>query len=201
MRSCSTRRSTGPSPTTTSPSPPKTASKRRRRSRSSSARSRSSTSSRSGSAIASSTREARKVAFVRNLATVPTEADAQAYFTQNLAQICPAGKAISHILVATQAEADTIEQELADGADFATIAQQKSTDTQSRRAGWLPRLRRGGPDGAGVRGGRQCARRSVRPPRRCSPSSASTSCAPRPRPTTCSPPRCGARWSSRARPR
>jgi parvulin-like peptidyl-prolyl isomerase len=82
-------------------------------------------------------REARKVAFVRKVATVPTEADAQAYFTQNLAQICPSGKAISHILVATQAEADAIEQELAAGGDFATIAQQKSTDTQSGAQGGL----------------------------------------------------------------
>ncbi len=82
-------------------------------------------------------REARKVAFVRKLATVPTEADAQAYFAQNLAQICPTGKVISHILVATQAEADAVEQELADGADFATIAQQKSTDTQSGAQGGL----------------------------------------------------------------
>jgi parvulin-like peptidyl-prolyl isomerase len=82
-------------------------------------------------------REARKVAFVRKLATVPTEADAQAYFAQNLAQICPTGKVISHILVATQAEADTIEQELADGADFAALAQQKSTDTQSGTQGGL----------------------------------------------------------------
>lgn len=82
-------------------------------------------------------REARKVAFVRELATVPTDADAQAYFAQNLAQICPTGKAISHILVATQAEADTIEQELADGADFATLAQEKSTDTQSGTQGGL----------------------------------------------------------------
>jgi parvulin-like peptidyl-prolyl isomerase len=75
-------------------------------------------------------REARKVAFVRKLATVPTEADAQAYFAQNIARICPAGKAVSDIVVATQAAADAIEQELADGADFATIARQKSTDTQ-----------------------------------------------------------------------
>jgi parvulin-like peptidyl-prolyl isomerase len=82
-------------------------------------------------------REARKVAFVRKLATVPTEADAMAYFAQNLAQICPSGKAISHILVATQAEADAVEQELADGADFATIAKQKSTDTQSGAQGGL----------------------------------------------------------------
>ncbi|MGZ8733785.1 MAG: peptidylprolyl isomerase [Acidimicrobiia bacterium] len=82
-------------------------------------------------------REARKVAFVRKLATVPTEADAQAYFTQNLAQICPSGKVVSHILVATQAEADSIEQELADGADFAMLAQQRSTDTQSGAQGGL----------------------------------------------------------------
>jgi len=82
-------------------------------------------------------REARKVAFVRKVATVPTEADAQAYFTQNLAQICPSGKAVSHILVATQAEADAIEQELAAGGDFATIAKQKSTDTQSGAQGGL----------------------------------------------------------------
>ena len=82
-------------------------------------------------------REARKVAFVRAYATTPTEADAQAYYTQNLAQICPSGKVVSHILVATQAEADAIEQQLADGADFATIAKEKSTDTQSGAQGGL----------------------------------------------------------------
>ena len=82
-------------------------------------------------------REAAKVAFVRKVATVPTEAEAQRYFTQNLARICPSGKAISHILVATQAEADQIEKELAGGAAFATIAQQKSTDTQSGAQGGL----------------------------------------------------------------
>ena len=68
---------------------------------------------------------------------VPTDADAQAYYDQNLAQICPSGKVISHILVATQAEADAIEQQLADGADFATIAKAKSTDTQSGAQGGL----------------------------------------------------------------
>ncbi len=91
-------------------------------------------------------REARKVAFVRKVATVPTEADAQAYFNQNITQICPSGKAISHILVATQAEADAIEQELAAGGDFATIAKQKSTDTQSGAEGGLLGCLVGGPD-------------------------------------------------------
>jgi parvulin-like peptidyl-prolyl isomerase len=80
-------------------------------------------------------REGRKVAFVRSVATVPTEADAQAYFAQNLSTICPSGKLLSHILVATQEEADAIATELADGGDFATIAQQRSTDTQSGAQG------------------------------------------------------------------
>jgi parvulin-like peptidyl-prolyl isomerase len=82
-------------------------------------------------------REARKVAFVRTAAKAPTDADAQAFYDQNVAQICPTGKVISHILVATQAEADAVEQQLADGADFATVAKAKSTDTQSGAQGGL----------------------------------------------------------------
>ena len=74
---------------------------------------------------------------MRQAATLPTDADAQAYYDQNLSQICSTGKVISHILVATQAEADAIEQQLADGADFATLAQQNSTDTQSGAQGGL----------------------------------------------------------------
>lgn len=40
-----------------------------------------------------------------------------------------------HILVATKAEADAIEQQLKAGADFATIAKAKSTDTGSKASG------------------------------------------------------------------
>ncbi|KGE16752.1 peptidylprolyl isomerase [Paenibacillus wynnii] len=41
----------------------------------------------------------------------------------------------SHILVATQAEADAILKQLKDGADFAALAQEKSTDTGSKDNG------------------------------------------------------------------
>lgn len=41
----------------------------------------------------------------------------------------------SHILVETQEEADEILQQLKDGADFATLAQEKSTDTGSKDNG------------------------------------------------------------------
>jgi parvulin-like peptidyl-prolyl isomerase len=76
-------------------------------------------------------REARKVAFVRKTAKAPTEADVQAYYAANAASVCPSGKVVFHILVATQQQAQTIETQLAAGTDFGTLAKQLSTDTQS----------------------------------------------------------------------
>jgi peptidyl-prolyl cis-trans isomerase C len=64
----------------------------------------------------------------------PTDEDARAYFEDNIdtyeAQ-CPTDTGVSHILVETLDEANAIEAELEGGADFATLAQQRSTDTGS----------------------------------------------------------------------
>lgn len=65
----------------------------------------------------------------------PSEAELRAQFEQLKAKNCPSGKLVSHILVASKAEADAIEQQLAGGTDFATLASQKSTDTQSAQQG------------------------------------------------------------------
>jgi foldase protein PrsA len=63
----------------------------------------------------------------------PTDAQLRAYFTANMP--CQSGLLVEHILVATQAEANDVEAQLAQGADFATLAQQRSTDAGSARAG------------------------------------------------------------------
>lgn len=82
-------------------------------------------------------REARKVAYVRKFSKAPTDAEAQAYFAANQAQICPSGKVISHILVATQAEAEAVKAQLDGGADFAALAKTQSLDTTSGAQGGL----------------------------------------------------------------
>jgi hypothetical protein len=52
-------------------------------------------------------------------------------------QYCPSGKLVAHIMVKTREEADAIEAQLAQGADFATLARDKSTDTGSAGTGGL----------------------------------------------------------------
>lgn len=50
---------------------------------------------------------------------------------------CPSGRYVSHILVATQDQADAIEAQLVAGADFAQLAQAKSTDASGSNGGQL----------------------------------------------------------------
>lgn len=60
----------------------------------------------------------------------------ETYYQMNRAQFVTAGEAkIAHIQVADQATANEIEQQLKNGADFATLAKQKSTDTLSAAQG------------------------------------------------------------------
>jgi hypothetical protein len=66
-----------------------------------------------------------------------TDAVLQELLTPYKAQYCPSGKLVAHILVKTKAEADAIEAELAQGADFATLATEQSTDTGSAPVGGL----------------------------------------------------------------
>lgn len=70
-------------------------------------------------------------AFVRTHTKPPTDADALASYQSSLAKSCASRRFVSHILVATQAEANTIAAQLAAGANFQQLAQQSSTDKQS----------------------------------------------------------------------
>lgn len=65
----------------------------------------------------------------------PTQADLEEFYAKYASQICASGKVVSHILVATEAEANAIEAQLRDGADFATIAKAQSTDSGSGAQG------------------------------------------------------------------
>lgn len=62
--------------------------------------------------------------------------DAQKYYDEHQDEFTtPEVRDVSHILVKTKAEADEIEKQLADGADFAKLAREKSTDTGSGQNG------------------------------------------------------------------
>ncbi|MGZ4736632.1 MAG: peptidylprolyl isomerase [Acidimicrobiia bacterium] len=67
----------------------------------------------------------------------PTEAQLAQVFEQTKAQSCPSGQVLAHIQVNTKEDADAIEAQLASGADFATLAKQRSTDTASAAIGGL----------------------------------------------------------------
>lgn len=65
-----------------------------------------------------------------------TDDEVKQYFEANKASYGqPEQVRASHILVATQAEADDIEKQLKAGADFAALAKAKSLDTGSKDAG------------------------------------------------------------------
>jgi parvulin-like peptidyl-prolyl isomerase len=64
-----------------------------------------------------------------------TDADAQKYYDENAAQFkVAAGRRVSHILVATEAEADRIRAE-ATPENFAQLARENSTDTTTKANG------------------------------------------------------------------
>lgn len=65
-----------------------------------------------------------------------TDDDIKTYYDQNKASMAtPAQIRASHILVATKEEAEAILKELKGGADFATLAKEKSTDTGTKDNG------------------------------------------------------------------
>jgi foldase protein PrsA len=65
-----------------------------------------------------------------------TDAELQKYFETNKASYgTPEQVKASHILLGTQAEADAVLAELKKGADFATLASQKSTDPGTKAKG------------------------------------------------------------------
>jgi foldase protein PrsA len=67
-----------------------------------------------------------------------TDADIKKYYDDNLADLkTPEQVTAAHILVATEAEANTILADLKNGADFAAKAKEKSTDTSTKDNGGL----------------------------------------------------------------
>jgi hypothetical protein len=70
-------------------------------------------------------------------AAAPTDAELEAILQQTKAQYCPGDKLIGVIAVPTQAAADAIAAQLAQGGDFSTIAKTQSTDTTSAEVGGL----------------------------------------------------------------
>jgi parvulin-like peptidyl-prolyl isomerase len=80
-------------------------------------------------------RQARTEAVLASY-TNTTDAAGQKYFAAHQAQFaCASGRNVAHILVATQAKAQDILNQLRAGASFAKLAQQDSTDTQSGALG------------------------------------------------------------------
>ena len=68
--------------------------------------------------------------------TDTSDAAGQKYFDAHKAQFaCASGKNVAHILVATQAKAQDLLNQLKAGASFANLAQKNSTDTQSGAQG------------------------------------------------------------------
>jgi hypothetical protein len=81
-------------------------------------------------------RQARVIALQADLpGFTPSEATLREYFDKNLASTCITNQLVSHILVATEAEAQAVKAALDAGADFETLAQQQSTDTASAQTG------------------------------------------------------------------
>jgi hypothetical protein len=80
-------------------------------------------------------RQARTEALLSSY-TDTSDAAGQKYFDAHKSQFaCASGKNVAHILVATQAKAQDLLNQLKAGASFATLAQQNSTDTQSGAQG------------------------------------------------------------------
>jgi len=66
----------------------------------------------------------------------PKEEDLKAYYDKNKANFdSPEQVRASHILLGTKAEAEAVLKQLKGGADFATVAKEKSTDTGSKANG------------------------------------------------------------------
>lgn len=83
-------------------------------------------------------RALRRAYFAETIANAVTEAAVRADYDKFVADFVPADEIrASHILVATEEEARTVEADLAAGGDFATIAKEKSIDPGAANGGDL----------------------------------------------------------------
>jgi len=80
-------------------------------------------------------RYANVPAYVRTHTKPPTAAQVRAAYDESLSRNCPSRRYVSHILLATDADAQAAAAELAAGADFKAVAAKSSTDAQSANRG------------------------------------------------------------------
>jgi parvulin-like peptidyl-prolyl isomerase len=86
-------------------------------------------------------RQARLVAVSQDVAgdpiRPPSVEDARAFYDENRDALfaCPSAKRVSHIVLATEAEANDVLAQLQGGAEFAALAQERSNDPQSAQTG------------------------------------------------------------------
>ncbi len=83
-------------------------------------------------------RFAEREALLGEIGPTATDADIQAAYEEFLAAQraqCPSGRFAAHILVDTREEAEAIAAQLAGGANFANLARERSTDTNSGSTG------------------------------------------------------------------
>jgi len=79
-------------------------------------------------------------AYLESSDAAPTDEEVRAFYDENLAALvqgCPSGKFVSHILVASQEEANAVAEELAAGASFEALARERSTDTSASQGGFI----------------------------------------------------------------
>ena len=74
-------------------------------------------------------------AYVRTNTPAPTAADVQTAYDESLTRNCVSRRYVSHILVATEAEAKATAAQLAAGTDFKEVASKVSTDQESGSRG------------------------------------------------------------------
>jgi peptidyl-prolyl cis-trans isomerase C len=73
-----------------------------------------------------------------------TDQEVESYYNENKEQYSqPESRDVRHILVKTKAKADQLYAQLKDGADFAALAKQHSTDTGSKQSGGKLTISRG----------------------------------------------------------
>jgi parvulin-like peptidyl-prolyl isomerase len=80
-------------------------------------------------------RYASVTAVVRINGKPPTDEEVRAQYDKSVAATCASGRFVSHILVATEAQAQQVIAQLAAGTDFGALASQVSTDVTSGRQG------------------------------------------------------------------